>query len=75
MFDINQVKRNAMVDGVPLSEICLIYENLSEREIMLLEEHLLVAIKADTKVIGKFTESGDVFFPEKVVGAYSLGAN
>lgn len=74
MLDFDVIRRNAAEQGVSLAEIAVFYEKLDEDEIAVLEGMGLVSYKNGTSIVGRFTKSGEVLFPNKVVGIHSLGA-
>jgi hypothetical protein len=73
-IDIEEIKRNASADGIPLGEIAIIYKNLTEPEKSEMRNRGLIARESDSVVIGKFTPSGDALFKEKAYGVLSLSA-
>ena len=72
--DIAVVKNAAMEQGIPLSEIALIYQGLTEEEISRLLEKGLVAYQTEARVIAKFDDDGNALFPEKITETYTLSS-
>jgi hypothetical protein len=72
--DIEEIKRNACAQGVPLSEIAIFYDGLTDDEKDLMREQNLITHENGSVVIARFTTSGEVLFPEKVKGVHHLGA-
>lgn len=73
-IDIEAIKRNATEQGVPLSEIAIFYEGLTEYEKDFMREQNLITNENGKTVIAKFTATGDALFPEKITGVYTLAA-
>ena len=74
LVDIDTIKRNASEQGVPLSEIALFYEGLTDEETKLMQAQQLITQENGGFAIGRFTGSGEVLFPSKVKGVHYLGA-
>ena len=72
--NFDEVRRNAREQGISLTEIAIIYENLTESEIHLLKERNLYVSQTTTKVIGRFSEDGAEMFSERAVGVHSLAS-
>jgi hypothetical protein len=72
--NVEQVKRNAIKDGISLSQIAIFYKELTESEKATMREQNLIASESESGVIGRFTQSGDVLFHDKVDGFHYLGA-
>jgi hypothetical protein len=72
--DIEEVKRNAYAQGVPLSEIAIFYDGLTDDEKDLMREQNLITQINGGIVIAKFTASGEALFSEKIKGVHYLGA-
>jgi hypothetical protein len=72
--DIEEVKRNAYAQGVPLQEIAIVYHGITDREKFLMKEQNLVTHDNGSIVIAKFTKDGEAMFPEKIYGCHYLGA-
>ena len=72
--DIAVVKNAAMEQGVPLSEIALFYQDLTEQEISRLLEKGLVTDQTEARVIAKFDDDGNALFPEKISEVYTLSS-
>jgi hypothetical protein len=73
-FDIETIKKNASEQGVPLSEIAVFYDGLTDDEKDLMREQNLITHNNGDIVIAKFTASGEALFPEKIKGVHYLGA-
>ena len=73
-FDIETVKRNAAEQGVPLSEIAIFYDGLTDDEKDFMREHNLITHSNGSIVTAKFTNGGEALFPDKIKGVYSLSA-
>lgn len=74
-LDFDEIKRNAQKDGIPLTEISIVYQNLTEQEIAMMEEFMVITHRSEGTVIGRFTEEGQVLFPEKAVSVFKLSAD
>ena len=74
-LDFDEIKKNAQKDGIPLGEISIVYHNLTDQEIAMMEEFMVVALRSGDTVIGRFTEDGQVLFPEKAVSVHKLSAD
>ena len=72
--DIEAVKQNALAQGIALREIAIQYVGLTDMEKLALAEMNLITHDSADSVIGRFTESGDALFPEKIVGVIYLAA-
>ena len=68
------VKNAAMEQGIPLSEISLFYQDLTEEEISRLLEKGLFTHQTGARVIAKFDDNGNALFPEKISETYTLGS-
>jgi hypothetical protein len=74
LVDIDAIKRNAVEQGVPLSEIAIFYDGLTDNEKDLMREQNLITHDNGRIVIAKFTASGEALFSEKAEGVHYLGA-
>lgn len=74
-IDFDEVRTNAAASGIPLSQIAILYDDLSGLEIGMLESEGLIAHVTNKQVVGKFKADGSVMFPDKAVGVYSLAAS
>ena len=74
VINLDEIRRNAKEQGIEIGEIALLYSDLDESEIRILEGMNLIARKSEIGVIGKFLANGEVMFPEKVTGVHYLGA-
>jgi hypothetical protein len=74
LIDVDAIKGNAAAQGVPLSAIAIFYNGLTDDEKDLMREQNLLTHENGGSVIAKFTNRGDVLFPEKATGVYSLAA-
>jgi hypothetical protein len=73
--DFAAVKRNASEEGIPLSEIAIKYENLTDHEAEELQRRgLLPYVMTGGSALGKFADNGDVLFPSKAVAVLYLAA-
>jgi len=73
--DFDAVKRNAREQGVPLSEIAILYCDLSPAEEKELKDRgLAVHISPGGRMIAKFPTDENPMFPDKAVGVHTLGA-
>jgi hypothetical protein len=73
--DFDSVRRNAAAQGVPLSEISIFYENLTDEEIAFLDESgLIVSSTRREMIVARFGPDGEVAFPDKASGVYSLAS-
>jgi hypothetical protein len=72
--DFAEIVKNAADQGIDLNEITLIYEDVSDEELIALQSHNLVATRTARCVLGKFNKEGLALFPDKVTGVYSLSA-
>jgi hypothetical protein len=70
--DYDEIRRNAALEGISLSEIAILYRGLTEDEILAMESRGLVARKSGDTLIGRFSEDGSVMFPEKSTGVIHL---
>lgn len=66
------IVRNATDEGVDLSEIALLYQDLSEPELAELKMHGLYADHSQACVRGRFTKEGLVLYPDKVASILHL---
>ncbi|MEY4489276.1 MAG: hypothetical protein RIQ79_1784 [Verrucomicrobiota bacterium] len=66
------IVRNATDEGVDVSEIALLYEDLTDTELSELKRHGLYADHSQACVRGRFTKEGLVLFPEKVASILHL---
>ena len=73
-IDFDKVRRNAASDGVPLSEISIIYKDLTDDEIAAMERCGLVTHRMDSKLMAKFAPDGSVMFPNKSIGVLTLAS-
>lgn len=74
LVDFDAVRTNAAAQGVPLSEISIFYQNLTEEEFASMRDCDLIASVTDKVVIARFGPDGSVMFPEKAVAVYSLSS-
>lgn len=72
--DFDLVRANAAADGIPLSQIAVIYKDLSYNELQSLRAAGLVAAETEETVIGRFAEDGNARYADKAIGVYSLSA-
>ena len=72
--DIDQIRENALAQGIALSEITIIYKDLTEVERNQMRALGILASETEGSVLGKFMPNGDVLFKEKVHGVLHLGA-
>jgi hypothetical protein len=72
--DFDEIRKNAMSDGIPLCEIAIIYRDLSDEEVWVMEAAGLVALRTETGIIGRFAKDGTVMFQEKSVGVLHLAS-
>ncbi len=63
---LDQVVHNATAEGIDLSEIGLLYRNLSDHELTILQKYGLYADRSAETIRGRFTKEGLVLYPEKV---------
>lgn len=73
-IDFAAVRANALADGIPVSEIAVIYQNLTFEERKHLREAGLIAYESEGTVIARLSENGHDFFAEKAEGVHSLSA-
>lgn len=72
--DFEAVRKNAESEGIPLSEITIVYEDLSEREMATLRElNLLVSVTGNT-ALGRFADDGTAFYEGKAKSVLYLSA-
>jgi hypothetical protein len=74
--DFDKVRTNAAEQGIPLTEIAILYEDLNAEQVAALKEQGLVAYPNENgpALVGRFKADGGVMFPEKATGIYSLAA-
>lgn len=72
--DFSEIVKNADKQGIDLSEVALIYEELSLQELAELKRHDLITHETAQCVLGKFNKEGIPLFPDKVKGVFSLSA-
>jgi len=72
--DLDLVRQNAAKDGIPLSEITLFYEGLTQEEFDGLLANNLSTHQTPRVVMARFMPTGDALFPEKVAAVYCLAA-
>ena len=75
MLDFDEIRKNAEEQGISLSEIAILYENLDPSELHVLETMDLLASRSSTSTaVGRFTRQGEALFPQKATGVLHLGA-
>ena len=72
--DFESVRRNAKAEGIPLSEITIVYEALSESEIQTLRELNLLVSESANIALAKFAEDGRAYFEQKAKSVLYLAA-
>jgi hypothetical protein len=72
--DFNAVRENARKEGIALSEIVIIYKNLTPQEKHELAEFNLITSDTGDTVLGRFSETGEARCDSKAVGVYYLAA-
>jgi hypothetical protein len=74
-LDFDEIRRNAIEQGIDLSQITIIYEELNDNQFEALNAGgLVVTDLGDGNAIGRFKANGDVLFPEMATGVLYLGA-
>ncbi len=74
-IDVAEIRKNALAEGIPLSEISVVYEHLNDNQIEELNfQGLLVKDLGSGSVIGRFRENGEILHPEFATGVLHLGA-
>jgi hypothetical protein len=73
--DIETVKMNAILQGIALQEITILYVGLDESEKSRLRALEVLKYESGNTAIATFTESGDALFPEKITGVTYLAAD
>lgn len=74
--DFDTVRKNAKAQGIDLSQIAIVYSNLTEAEIDSMTRDRLISHDAGTgTVIAHFRTDGEAAFPEKATGTLYLGAD
>jgi hypothetical protein len=74
LVNIEAIKKNASEQGIPLSEIAVIYDGLTDEEKNLMRAQQLITHENGAVAIARFSGSGEVLFPSKVKGVHYLGA-
>jgi hypothetical protein len=74
-LDFDEIKRNAQKDGIPLSEISIVYRGLTDQELARMKEFMLITHRSEDTMIGRFTEDGQMLFPDKTVAVHKLSAD
>ena len=73
--DFDLIRRNALAEGISLSEITIVYENLSDEQFETLNSQgLIVSASEGGGALGRFAPDGGVLFPEMAVNVLYLGA-
>jgi hypothetical protein len=74
--DFDAVRANAADQGILLQEVAIMYEGLTDEEILTLAARDLVGVSLGRPgaLLGKFTEDGQALFPHKAVAVHYLGA-
>lgn len=72
--DFVSVLANAAVEGIPASEIAVIYKDLTDAERSGLREAGLITHEMEGTVIARLADDGNQLFAEKAIGVYSLSA-
>jgi hypothetical protein len=75
VFDIELVKNNALIQGIALQQIVILYVGLDETERQTLAALKLLKFETETALAATFTEDGEALFPSKITSAYYLGAD
>jgi len=74
-LDFEEIRRNALAQSVPLSEIAIVYENLNDDQFEALNAQGLVVRQLDGgRCLGRFSPDGKVLFPEMATGVLRQGA-
>jgi len=73
--DIETVKLNASKQGIPLSQISVLYEGLTDDEKAIMRQQNLIAFESGDRVVGRFKSDGEAVFSSKITGCLSLGAS
>ena len=66
MVDIDVIKRNAAEQGIPLSDVAIVYQGLTDAEKNCMRVQNLITHDNGEIVIAKFTGSGEVFYSFKI---------
>jgi hypothetical protein len=74
-FDPDAIRQNAIAQGVDLSTITIVYENLTPDERNVLEQLGLITHTNETLTMAKFTKEGEILFKEKAQSVLYLGAD
>jgi hypothetical protein len=72
--NIDEVKANALAQGIALSEIAIIYRDLTASEKVIMRENDLITHESEDSVIGRFSQDGEALFKDKVRGVLHIGA-
>jgi hypothetical protein len=72
--DFDVIRTNAANDGISLAEITIMYEGLTSFELEQMRQAGLIVNQNNLIVLGRFTNDGNVMFPEKTTGVMRLGA-
>ena len=74
-LNFSEIRKNAEEQSISLTEIAIVYANLTEQQIRTLDERgLLVSNTGNGRCIGRFAENGDALFPEMATGVLTLSA-
>jgi hypothetical protein len=75
-LNFDEIRRNAAEQSISLSEIAIIYDGISDEQFEALNRQGLV-VSGDGesgKCVGRFTNDGEVLFPDMATGVLYLGA-
>jgi hypothetical protein len=73
--DVEQVKKNALAQGIALQQIAILYVGLSDDEKDVFRALDLLKTESDNLTIATFTNDGDALFPKKITGVQYLAAD
>lgn len=73
--DIDEIKRNAIAQGIALQQIAILYVGLDEAEKNVIKALNLLKNENEKTVVATFTADGDALFREKMTGVHYLAAD
>ena len=73
--DFDAVRANAAEQGIILQEVAIMYEGLTDEEMLTLAARGLIgrSLGRPGALPGKFMAEGEALFPDKAVGVHYLG--
>lgn len=72
--NLKEALANMVKEGIPFDQVTVFYSDLSPEEVAFLKEKDLFRERTQAVVLGAISADGEVLFPDKVSGFYSLSA-